>query len=140
MTNIIWAITLVTITNWTGHMVGTNELGYIATNHSLTVNYNGTDHKFTLLSEPGNVAVWRPQDTTLQWLKGATLTNYYPWVIPMPTNIYPNPMTTNGPFCVPTLTLTNMSPWTTNEAVIPTIRMKDWIRTNSTKNAKGQAK
>jgi hypothetical protein len=132
MTNIIWAITLVTITNWTGHMVGTNELGYIATNHSLTVNYHGTDHKFTLLSEPGNVAVWRPQESMLYATNFYVTNLYSPWVIPMPGY-----WRLEGGGVVMT-NRSNPRPWTTNEAVIPVIR--ELNRTQAFNNAKGQTK
>jgi len=67
MTNTINSVTLaivwlVATTNWTGHHVGTNELGYVATNHVLKCEYQGVKYDFTLKTEPGTVAVWRPEE------------------------------------------------------------------------------
>jgi hypothetical protein len=74
MTNTINSVTLaivwlVAVTNWTGHRVGTNELGYVATNHVLKCEYQGQSYDFTLKSEPGVVMVWRTSETELnrQW-------------------------------------------------------------------------
>ncbi len=92
MTNLITILSLTLATNWTGILVGTNEMGYVSTNHSLTVHYDGTEHTFTLKSVPSNVAVWRP---TQRWGEPIYLTNFpniwtnrSPWAIPAPTNIW----------------------------------------------------
>lgn len=74
MTNLLFTIALVLSTNWTGYINGTNELGYVLTNHVATVVYRGRTNEFTLLSEPSGTAVWRPQQATI-WNSGS-LTNY----------------------------------------------------------------
>jgi hypothetical protein len=66
MTNLIFAITLSLITNWTGLKVGTNELGYVMTNHTANIVYHGATNSFVLLSEPSDLAVWRTNIT--QWV------------------------------------------------------------------------
>ena len=50
MTNLLSAISLtfVLLTNWTGVVNGPNELGYLATNHVLTVTYDGGTNEFLL--------------------------------------------------------------------------------------------
>lgn len=88
MTNTINSVTiaivwLVAVTNWTGHRVGTNELGYIATNHVLKCEYQGKSYDFTLKTEPGTTAVWRENWNWLtemhfftnHWMPGMVTTN-----------------------------------------------------------------
>lgn len=62
MTNLIASIviSLNLSTNWTGMNEGTNELGYVLTNHIATVVYEGQTNQFTLKSVPSGMAVWRP--------------------------------------------------------------------------------
>lgn len=61
MTNLIATIVihLTLSTNWTGHINGTNELGYVLTNHVAVVTYEGQKREFTLKSVPSDRAVWR---------------------------------------------------------------------------------
>ena len=61
MTNILAQISvaLVGVTNWTGVQFNTQELGYVATNHVLTVVYQGETNQFTLKTAPSDKAVWR---------------------------------------------------------------------------------
>lgn len=81
MTNLIaqLIVTLTLATNWTGTVKDGQELGYVVTNHVATVTYEGTSNVFTLKSVPGNVAVWRPAQTSgVLWLypgPGAYITN-----------------------------------------------------------------
>ena len=62
MTNLLSQISIILslVTNWTGVTVGTNELGYVATNHTAELTYRGVKREFHLLSEPSGIAVWRP--------------------------------------------------------------------------------
>lgn len=52
-------LSLQLVTNWTGHVSGTNELGYVATNHIAIVRYDGATNEFKLKQVPSNIAVWR---------------------------------------------------------------------------------
>lgn len=63
MTNLITQVTLafVLITNWTGVVFEKQELGYVATNHTLKVQYEGKAFEFQLKCVPSNKAVWREQ-------------------------------------------------------------------------------
>lgn len=91
MTNIIAEITvtLALVTNWTGVSVGTNELGYVATNHAARIIYEGETNVFQLKSVPSRIAVWRPKDTgwwiatNWPWSKVPVFTNsiHHPWRI-----------------------------------------------------------
>lgn len=67
MTNLLAtiAVQLSLATNWTGVYFGTNELGYVLTNHEAVVVYQRETNKFLLKSVPSNIAVWRPQMTVL---------------------------------------------------------------------------
>jgi hypothetical protein len=94
MTNTLAAITnnltiqsltvaLIAATNWTGHINGTNELGYVVTNHVATIRYQGQTNEFHLKSVPTGIAVWRPQIiwvTNYLALKNVTTNSmiYYP--------------------------------------------------------------
>ena len=73
MTNLLSQISIILslVTNWTGVTVGTNELGYVATNHTAELTYRGGKYSFRLLSEYSDIAVWRPWNAT-----GFTITNF----------------------------------------------------------------
>lgn len=75
MTNLIAhiVITLTLATNWTGHVVGTNELGYIVTNHVATITYQDVKHEFVLTNTLSDKAVWRQAQSNFM-----CLTNSYP--------------------------------------------------------------
>jgi len=82
MTNTVNSVTLAIVwlvcaTNWTGHRVGTNELGYVATNHVLRCEYQGVKYDFTLKTEPGAVAVWRPEGINLSNIPWTWYTNLW---------------------------------------------------------------
>ena len=81
MTNLIAeiSIALICVTNWTGKMVGTNELGYVSTNHVATIRYDGVDRTIELKSVPSNLAVWRPMEV-INW--PSVETNIYYWPSP----------------------------------------------------------
>jgi hypothetical protein len=75
-------IKLTAATNWTGVANGTNELGYVTTNHQAQVIYEGATNLFLLKSVPTSIAVWRPVvpitngfTLTNLWLPGVILTN-----------------------------------------------------------------
>ena len=72
-------------TNWTGQIFQARELGYVVTNHVLTVEYQDTTNRFTLKTVPSDKAVWR------EIISGQMLTNNWnvvPWnSVPWPTNI-----------------------------------------------------
>jgi hypothetical protein len=76
-TNSITSITvaLVLITNWTGVTFNNKELGYVATNHILTVDYQGGTNQFTLKTVASERAVWRQA----QPMQGIAITNNYWW-------------------------------------------------------------
>lgn len=76
MTNLVaeMAVTLALVTNWTGVNVGTNELGYIATNHAARIIYDGKTNVFQLQSTPSSIAVWRPLPKVIGFW---TVTNYH---------------------------------------------------------------
>lgn len=59
-------------TNWTGYMVGTNELGYVLTNHVAEITYQSNKYSFTLTNTVSDKAVWRPTQTLY-------VTNYNEW-------------------------------------------------------------
>lgn len=56
----VCALHLDAATNWTGLMSGTNELGYVVTNHNLHVYYMGATNQFCLRTDNSTVAVWKP--------------------------------------------------------------------------------
>lgn len=67
MTNLVAEIvvTLTLVTNWTGVNFEGKELGYVATNHTATLTYEGKPHEFELKTVPSNIAVWRPLEPCL---------------------------------------------------------------------------
>lgn len=69
MTNLVATIVLTLSTNWTGVTSGTNELGYVMTNHAAALQYDGKEYTLPLKSDPGSVAVWRP------WVPPNSITN-----------------------------------------------------------------
>lgn len=81
MTNIIaeMTVTLALATNWTGISAGTNELGYVVTNHQARIIYDGQTNVFELKSVPSGIAVWRPKQfwtiTNWSWPNGIWFTN-----------------------------------------------------------------
>lgn len=84
MTNILYAYLLATlVTNWTGAIIGTNEVGIVVTNYEAVVIEPDTikTHKFLLRSEPSSIAVWRsappPTNYWFQWPGTQWLTNIY---------------------------------------------------------------
>ena len=90
MTNLISQIclTFVLVTNWTGVVNGPNELGYVSTNHVLTVIYEGATNDFQLKQTVSDVAVWRK---ALAKAYGGSMTN---WNV-MPYFEYHNLVLTN---------------------------------------------
>lgn len=64
MTNLIAEVTIALnlATNWTGHVVGTNELGYVLTNHVAEISYQSNKYSFTLTNTLSDKALWRPVD------------------------------------------------------------------------------
>ena len=79
MTNLLSQISIILslVTNWTGVTVGTNELGYVATNHTAELTYQGVKREFHLLSEPSSIAVWRPW--VPKYSGGITNLLWQPW-------------------------------------------------------------
>ena len=84
MTNLIFTLMFSAVTNWTGVTSGTNELGYVVTNHQAQVIYEGATNLFLLKSVPTSIAVWRPAPTlptnsimflTNYWMPGLVITN-----------------------------------------------------------------
>ena len=73
MNQLITTLVLVVSTNWTTFSTGflnTNgaapqQLGYVVTNHVLRVEYGGLTQEVTLLVEPSNKAVWRPEQSSI---------------------------------------------------------------------------
>ena len=96
MTNLLAQISIVLslCTNWTGIISGTNELGYVATNHTAVVTYREKQHSFLLLSENSNLAVWRPVAASAGTLTNGfwyndgdfIFTNLYLKAVPIPLN------------------------------------------------------
>ena len=78
MTNLIaeLSIALICVTNWTGKFAGTNELGYVSTNHVATIRYDGSERTIELKSVPSNLAVWRPMEV-ISW--ESVRTNIFDW-------------------------------------------------------------
>ena len=74
-------------TNWTGQIFQARELGYVVTNHVLTVEYQDTTNRFTLKVVPSDKAVWREIITDQIITNGIAPWNT-PWnSVPWPTNI-----------------------------------------------------
>ena len=67
MTNLVAEIvvTLTLATNWTGVNFNNHEVGYIVTNHTATITYEGEKKDFALKSVASNIAVWRPANNWL---------------------------------------------------------------------------
>lgn len=59
MTNLLVSITLMITTNWTGYEFGGRELGYLVTNQVAHIEYQGTTNELSIISEAGDVALWR---------------------------------------------------------------------------------
>ena len=77
MTNTIasLAIELTLATNWTGIAVGTNELGYVVTNHTAIVSYEGEVKRYTIKQTPAPFAVWREQKIVIFYNRYEIMTN-----------------------------------------------------------------
>ena len=61
MTNIVATATILLVTNWTGVVSDSKELGYVTTNHQVTVRYQDLTNSFEIKREIGSWAVWRPR-------------------------------------------------------------------------------
>ena len=96
MTNLIASITTVIVTNWTGVTHDFQELGYIQTNHQLTVVYDGTTNRYTIKTEHGNVALW--QMSQLMNISTLTITNMWVTNIIWPHYTLTNYTATNQPW------------------------------------------
>jgi hypothetical protein len=75
-------LTLDRATNWTGHVVGTNELGYVVTNHTAHLVYQGATNHYQLKSVPTDIAVWRESQvrcyiTNYNYKMPLVITNHY---------------------------------------------------------------
>ena len=79
MTNLIFTLMFTAVTNWTGVANGTNELGYVTTNHQAQVIYEGATNLFLLKSVPTSIAVWRPMETLN--ISTWNVTNKYPYYV-----------------------------------------------------------
>lgn len=82
MTNIIQQISIIIslVTNWTGVSVGDKQLGYVVTNHTAEIVYQGKTNKVELLSEPSSIAVygnWGLVVTNTIQVEYLNLTNYW---------------------------------------------------------------
>lgn len=78
LTNLLSELSLsfVLITNWTGHVVGDMELGYVATNHNLSWKYETNRYVHTMKTVPSEIAAWRKAylfNTTNSWFRGGDL-------------------------------------------------------------------
>lgn len=78
LTNAIIKISLSVFTNWTGFKFEDKELGYVATNHIATVNYQNQTNSFTLKTTVSEIGRWRKPEPMNYW------------------NIYTNMMITNN--------------------------------------------
>lgn len=83
MTNLLaqLAINLVLATNWTGVYSGTNELGYVVTNHIAVITHEGATNEVQLKSVPSSTAVWRPAAVVQSYI----MTNHW-WNVPAFSN------------------------------------------------------
>ena len=80
MTNLVSVVVaLSTATNWTGVVVQERELGVVLTNHTAVVEYRGKRTEVVLLTELGEVAVWREPLV----FKDSGETNFIQWVHPL---------------------------------------------------------
>ena len=77
MTNIIAQITmsLILVTNWTGHNFNSKELGYVATNHVATILYQNQTNEYVLKTVASEIAVWR--ELMQQGVPIGSVTNYW---------------------------------------------------------------
>lgn len=86
MTNRISELSLsfMLITNWTGHIVGGNELGYVATNHNLSWQYESNNFVHTMKTVPSEIAVWRQRYVWngTNFPDGIIITNYGIFTLP----------------------------------------------------------
>jgi len=65
-------------TNWTGITSGTNELGYVVTNHHAIVVYQEKTNSFFLKLDLSPVAVWRERRLEINTITNMSLD----WIIP----------------------------------------------------------
>lgn len=81
LTNLLSELSLsfVLITNWTGHVVGDMELGYVATNHNLSWTYETNNYVKTMKTVPSEIAAWRTNQTRLFIVTNSVSPQ---WIIP----------------------------------------------------------
>jgi hypothetical protein len=71
MTNLLAIATITVVTNWTGVTSQGKELGYLSTNHDITLSYQKTTNVVQAKRELSSVAVWREQQfITTNWTGG----------------------------------------------------------------------
>lgn len=78
MTNLVVKLSLLLVTNWPAIYEGTNQLGYVSTNHVVSVDYENRHHEIVVKTDQSNIAVWRPlisQFTNYVWPHTFCITN-----------------------------------------------------------------